>query len=75
MPKFNREIAVSPIDFVDACDTKELQELKQYLAGLQDSQIRPEDETFYMALHKIGENRGKLTVLQYYDIVTIAENL
>lgn len=75
MPQIQMKVKISPIDFVDACDKAELQELKQYLAGLQDLQIKPQDEAFYIALSKIGENKALLNAEQESIIINLANLL
>jgi hypothetical protein len=74
MPKFSKEIKIDPIDFVDACDAQDMRELKAYLAELEPK-ISPVDEAFYIALHKIGEARDRLTLSQQHFIHSLAATL
>jgi hypothetical protein len=74
MPKFSKEIKIDPIDFVDACDAQDMRELKAYLAELEPK-LSDKDEALYIALHKIGEARGRLTLSQQHFIQSLAAGL
>jgi hypothetical protein len=74
MPKFSKEVKIDPIDFVDACDEQDMRELKAYLAELEPK-LSEQDEALYIALHKIGEARGRLTLPQIHFIHNLAATL
>jgi hypothetical protein len=74
MPKFNKDVKIDPIDFVDACDAQDMRELKAYLAELEPK-LSDKDEALYIALHKIGEARGRLTLSQQNFIQSLAASL
>jgi len=74
MPKFTKEVKIDPIDFVDACDAQDMRELKAYLAELEPK-LSEQDEALYIALHKIGEASGRLTLSQQHYIHSLAASL
>ena len=74
MPKFNKDVKIDAIDFVDACDAQDMRELKAYLAELEPK-LSDKDEALYIALHKIGEARDRLTLSQQNFIHSLAATL
>lgn len=74
MPKFTKEVKIDAIDFVDACDAQDMRELKAYMAELEPK-LSQQDEALYIALHKIGEARDRLTLSQQNFIQSLASAL
>ena len=74
MPKFTKEVKIDAIDFVDACNAQDMRELKAYLAELEPK-LSDKDEALYIALHKIGEARDRLTLPQIHFIHNLAATL
>ncbi len=74
MPKFTKEVKIDALAFVDACDAQDMRELKAYLAELEPK-LSEQDEALYIALHKIGEARDRLTLPQIEFIHSLASAL